>query len=865
MLHRLCAKVESVGGQLISFSEFIAYDETPLPVKSTALEETGTAIGDALEVAGGVPHAPEVAEASVDTKSKILRVEFMLSLFVKHGDRYQDVQVELPCPLQVCDRDTGEVYACATDLCDRFHLNDIASKFKRRDRHVMSDSDAAVLRGERGLLSRNPRRTLLQGFCRLHRISAIASKGVDKVLSQDVTGIINVALALQSSGAMRLFRKCLRGVIKRGLVVLRGSPGPAADRRRSRLLEVFCPVVPADHMSFVNRAIVQQCANGNWDHTGVFEVFVSGEYNFQEVLHFLSVYFVRAVAARPFRPYPRSRWTGARETLQQLGLLLNMHGLFQSAFQEFCSAYNITQLPEAPPQLLAIADNNNDSFEAHLPPEHRTDADSERIVLRNKYLRCGLAFTSDVESATRLVVLKMVVEPQQALLQRAIELSGKAWDRRENSSCAFAEQENMPPRTRRYRIQEVFDAVQEEQYLRDLRILLEGAGKTWDALPLAGRTSKTRCLAFRLLSFGGAWAHIKIMRPSQNFPHRCYRWALESIETGDASHMGRKLLETRKCRLDLWALGVLEHYGDAICSEEAVMDVATRATHEEVDNARREATHASIRRDVLKASAQSPTIELQLASGRFVDRKGRQIEGHRAKAAETQAGGGHFDDVVARASKKVKGGGGGACRAFLSEALSGVPKSEQDLKYVHARYKALAPWQKRKYQEEGAAATQARQEGNAHPFGLNAKELARASHRRQQASDIEEMRASARAKLRNEVNDERALLPSSLDFPARPASATSHSLSEVVAQACRKRHMAQKSRALEQTLRDEALARYTGASDSSAEALDFCLVLACLSSPTPQLGNVRRPSVRECSLHAGNPELRGTWLNKSPA
>eukprot|EP00959_Pyramimonas_sp_CCMP1952_P102782 2149434-Pyramimonas_sp.AAC.1 len=81
--------------------------------------------------------------------------------------------------------------------------------------------------------------------------------------------------------------------------------------------------------------------------------------------------------------------------------------------------------------------------------------------------------------------------------------------------------------------------------------------------------------------------------------------------------------------------------------------------HEEVDNARREATHASIRRGVIKAPCQSPTIELGLASGRFVDRKGKQICDCRSPDAGGDDQPGEASGAEEPAPKNSKGPSGG--------------------------------------------------------------------------------------------------------------------------------------------------------------------------------------------------------------
>jgi hypothetical protein len=109
--------------------------------------------------------------------------------------------------------------------------------------------------------------------------------------------------------------------------------------------------------------------------------------------------------------------------------------------------------------------------------------------------------------------------------------------------------------------------------------------------------------------------------------------AFESVYKNDMSHMGSRLALEQSCRFDPWTKSLVEHYGDDIKSEAAVVDVLTRAMHIEVDNVRREAKHSSIRRHVVRASCQSRTIGLELTSGRFVDGRLRQWERSLSRAS----------------------------------------------------------------------------------------------------------------------------------------------------------------------------------------------------------------------------------------
>eukprot|EP00959_Pyramimonas_sp_CCMP1952_P455718 9471996-Pyramimonas_sp.AAC.1 len=254
---------------------------------------------------------------------------------------------------------------------------------------------------------------------------------------------------------------------------------------------------------------------------------------------------------------------------------MNIHGLFQEAYVVFCKSYNVRVPQEHQGQMLPIVDDVDQTAqnsEGHLPVDHKSDANAQFIKQRKQYMKVGLEFSVCVSAPAKLVVMTMVVEPQQALMQSAIDLAGKAWERKQNARHAYAVQQGLDAKSRRFRVQEAYGVAQETKYKDEVTDLLDGANDAWEALPLASRTSNTRCLAFRLLAFGAAYIYVKLVRPSLNFPNRTCRLAFDSIRDNDMSYVGRMLGMYPRCRFDPWTLKLVELYGDDICTERAVID-----------------------------------------------------------------------------------------------------------------------------------------------------------------------------------------------------------------------------------------------------------------------------------------------------
>ncbi len=205
-LTNLVAKVQAAGGECIVYSEYMSYDETPLPLNVRATEDIAGLTTDLVPAHGEVVAKPSSSYTAVEKHAKILQTECVVSVLFRLHNTFQEVHFELPCALQVVDRCTGETYVACSEA-SRPPFESIIEHFKRSDRHVMADGDTTVARAERALENRGPCRRLSQLFCRVHRICKIATKGVDHLLRAEVSSIIHIALALQSASAMRVFRR----------------------------------------------------------------------------------------------------------------------------------------------------------------------------------------------------------------------------------------------------------------------------------------------------------------------------------------------------------------------------------------------------------------------------------------------------------------------------------------------------------------------------------------------------------------------------------------------------------------------------------------------------------------------------------
>lgn len=158
----------------------MAYDETPLPLRVRSSDDIVEIIRQFLPDAVGALATSSASRPEKDPCAKIMQTEFVVSLLFRLRGVYTEVHVEMPCNVQVIDRCTGEAYVAAQEAVLP-QLESVVAFFKRSDRHATTDCDSSVLRCGRALAGRGPQRLLNHGFCRIHRIGAIAGKGVERL------------------------------------------------------------------------------------------------------------------------------------------------------------------------------------------------------------------------------------------------------------------------------------------------------------------------------------------------------------------------------------------------------------------------------------------------------------------------------------------------------------------------------------------------------------------------------------------------------------------------------------------------------------------------------------------------------------
>ena len=219
MLDKLTSAVLAKGGKCIALTYTHRYDETPL--KARAL--TDVACPSEVELGIGMASA-SVVETSA---TKIVQHEWAGVALFSVGGQYEAVRFSMPTWLSSADRTTAEVYRHQC-LQAQPKMPRIMDRFSRCQRLATTDGDGAIAKAERSMANSDSRSMMMHLTCDVHRVSGIGRKIAD-LLSADVSGMIQLALSLSTSGAMRSFRRLL--FAKCCWTVCRSSPGRQVSKQ----------------------------------------------------------------------------------------------------------------------------------------------------------------------------------------------------------------------------------------------------------------------------------------------------------------------------------------------------------------------------------------------------------------------------------------------------------------------------------------------------------------------------------------------------------------------------------------------------------------------------------------------------------
>ena len=374
------------------------------------------------------------------------------SLFLLGG---KQLVVPLLAHLRAVQRATGESYhRVFENISPRFGF---LEKFERKVRVSTSDQDAAIEKAEAVRSSKEC--ALLRIPCHVHICSAILKKA-GKILDMDITGMVQLTLSLNETGAMTSFRKALRDTLARPgkLVVRTGLPPRAISDANRQLLDILFE--GCDSYEQARRCTIESLANGDWTKDGVIETWVREPVAQQDMVHRLQTAWVTAVCGAAPHVYPRHRWTGAEITMRWVLLLHCRNGILAEVYTGWAGGLPQPELSD-PPEGCGLAhppDRRIDAepAAAEAAPEGQIDVDGSQdrpaldVMQVNReaanlsgdpisaykqevssWRRNAIQWLNSDGSASRLLIFRRVQEGQRRLMKEHLVAGGSSWERKQ--------------------------------------------------------------------------------------------------------------------------------------------------------------------------------------------------------------------------------------------------------------------------------------------------------------------------------------------------------------------------------------------------------------------------------------------------
>lgn len=624
---------------LIAYVDFVAYDETPLPVRlrGEASEPSDDRALSAPEAPHLQPQSSSLCSLSAGTAlakristtaiaQKILQTIQNGGFVCKVAGEYVTVLSATICPLQVVDRGTGALLYEAQRLIAG--VSPFASAFSHQSRLVCTDRNAANMAGERYLMhERGVPWKRLHTLCEIH-MTATAHEKTFALLSENIQGMIRCALALRMGSAMTRFRKCLRAEVASRFEVRYGSPPLEAMRYKQHVLRLFVSHGPQLAM---RRILLALCPNGDWRSEKVeCYVTVGCRHSERQLLDHVASGLVAALCASQPSTYPRHRWTGADLATDCLGVMEACHKLLSTTFLRFAAEHESglrAQLLLSAGEGLATEAHNQPPLLAL--PSWQPGGDDETVggigAAEGMANTDAAASTADGQEASaaqintvhrrmaatwlesrplgRLMLQRIIMEPLRQLQRRQFELAGDDWEQKQRLRALSAQNAGTSSlQARDYRVCVAASGRDEAAFFSQLRLLLREAD-LWSILPLSCFTVAFRALAFRLISRAGCAIHELLAVPHQRFPFKVFRLLQEP-------ELAPELSGAPACTLDEWSLDLRAAY-PSLSGQDFMKHLELVCMMAWKDVSQVEARHATVRRLLMTASLQTMPQEFR--------------------------------------------------------------------------------------------------------------------------------------------------------------------------------------------------------------------------------------------------------------
>lgn len=353
----------------------------------------------------------------------------------------------------------------------------------------------------------------------------------------------------------------------------------------------------------VRRILLSCLPNGDWQDTDHVYYFVKPietcgrpRLSADMICKMLQVGLAQALASCKPLVYPRSRWTGADQSLDWMGLLMGVHGLLLPAYLQFVADL---QRPGRGPAVTCDAHSSadrgaDDPSNVQEQPDEQAGAAWHEI--NTKHRAAGCMWVQTVDSWLHLVIMRLVMEPLRILLNSFFHIGSDEFEVEQRVRVAKGLKRGAEHVGRTFRIVEAA-LCRPETGCFDVLHQLFSEAHHWVLLPIRGHTFIVRSLVFRSLSRLGGTLHMYLRSYHKRFPIAMF--ALLEDPTLAELYSGLP-----DCVFDSWSLDLKNRYPSFTGDEfRAVLQLAAHLAWTDISAI--EARHAAVRRHLNVRSTQT--------------------------------------------------------------------------------------------------------------------------------------------------------------------------------------------------------------------------------------------------------------------
>ena len=543
------------------------------------------------------------------------------------------------------------------------------------------------------------------------------------LVSEDISGLINFALSLNIGSSLLTFRRCLASVVEERLALVFGHPPREVLEHQAFVLQLFgrtgTKVMERQH-------ILQGLRLGDWRKTDVVEVYVTPgtQFSCEHILQTVVSGLCYALCNSQFSLYPRHRWLGADQAVDQVSMLQAIFGLATAVYQKFLvecgdrgsrdptSHARSATVPETDPLCPPLQQGQPVSGDANPvldtpafpstehsfprldeagPDQHggeqNRQADPGAQALINARRRRVAWAWLETSPWWRLIIIRQLMQPASHLLHAYVARSGEKWQIQQHIAMVKQQPPEQPAMSRKAPLLEYVSLVAEKSCLAQLQEVM--ASTSWQWVPQVAWNLECQGLTFRLASRQGCLVHELLVLPTKRYPLKLFNLLV-------LDDFASTVLAEMPCMLDPFTAAFVKHFSDeGLASETSLTCLNFLAHLASTETIGIEHGHGSVHRLITAQQAHTHIPTMGFINAQWVCQKlckglgGRGLRSRGPSSSKAvqhrfcqkrklhQAGG----------PPKRKRGGGGAWRAFVSLQRRGA-RGRADLGAVGVRYRA---------------------------------------------------------------------------------------------------------------------------------------------------------------------------------